>query len=166
MFSKTLLRGKMLVTWKLRESPRRLMRQGREPAISSPCILIDPLVGAKRPLTRLKRVDLPAPLGPMIAWRSPAGISSETPRMMRVAPKLLRTSSSRSAPSATSGSGPGLFGGEAPGRRDARRYPPPRRISGRDEQHRAYPRPRGGSVHRDPEELHARAGFGLRRAPV
>jgi hypothetical protein len=30
-----------------------------------------PLVGAKRPLIRLNSVDLPAPLGPMTAMRSP-----------------------------------------------------------------------------------------------
>ena len=85
------MRGKMFVTWKLRESPRRLMRYGRSPAISSPCKRIEPAVGANRPLTRLKSVDLPAPFGPMIACRSPAGISSETPRMICVAPNDLRT---------------------------------------------------------------------------
>jgi hypothetical protein len=31
-----------------------------------------PLVGSKRPLIRLNSVDLPAPLGPMMATRSPA----------------------------------------------------------------------------------------------
>jgi hypothetical protein len=33
-------------------------------------------------------VDLPAPLGPMIAWRSPSAMSRDTPRMIGVGPKL------------------------------------------------------------------------------
>ena len=89
MFSNTVRRGKMLVTWKLRASPRRLTWCGLRPVISTPSSRIEPRVGANRPLTRLKRVDLPAPLGPMIACRSPAAMSSETPRMTEVAPKLL-----------------------------------------------------------------------------
>ena len=50
-----------------------------------------------RPLIRLNNVDLPAPFGPMIACRSPAAISSETPRMICVGPKLLRSSISERA---------------------------------------------------------------------
>src|SRR4029077_7673948 len=43
-------------------------------------------------LIRLNSVDFPAPFGPMIACRSPAGTVRLTPRMIRVAPKLLCTS--------------------------------------------------------------------------
>src|SRR5262245_9286216 len=56
-----------------------------------------PLLGAMRPLMRLNRVDLPAPLGPMMATRSPAGTARFTPRMISVLPKLLRRSLSSSA---------------------------------------------------------------------
>jgi hypothetical protein len=36
----------MLVTWKLRARPRRLIANGRAPAISSPSSRIEPRVGA------------------------------------------------------------------------------------------------------------------------
>jgi hypothetical protein len=45
MFSNTVSRGKMLVTWKLRERPRRLIRYGGAPAISVPFSRIDPRLG-------------------------------------------------------------------------------------------------------------------------
>jgi len=51
----------------------------------------------KRPLIRLKSVDLPAPFGPMMAWRSPIAIARFTPLMIEVRPKLLRTSLNCSA---------------------------------------------------------------------
>src|SRR5258706_16385374 len=142
----------MLVTWKLRARPRRAMRYGRSPAISRPWRRIEPCEGTSRPLIRLKSVDLPAPLGPMIAWRSPSGIASDTPRMISVAPKLLRTASSATAASAIGVAS--RQGAVQPG--DAA-----------GEQHdRDQPRPRLRSIHLDPEELHERARLGLRRAPV
>ena len=61
----------MLVTWKLRDSPRRLISKGLRPVMSSPLSRISPALSAKRPLIRLNSVDLPAPFGPMTAWRSP-----------------------------------------------------------------------------------------------
>jgi hypothetical protein len=51
----------------------------------------------KRPLIRLNRVLLPAPLGPMMATRSPAATAKVAPRMISVLPKLLRTSRSSMA---------------------------------------------------------------------
>ena len=65
--------------------------------MSRPLSSILPRVGANRPEIRLNSVDLPAPLGPMIAWRSPTGISRSTPRMISVLPKLLCTPLSLSA---------------------------------------------------------------------
>ena len=41
------------------------------PLMRWPFKITSPLVGAKRPLIRLNSVDLPAPLGPMMATRSP-----------------------------------------------------------------------------------------------
>ena len=82
----------MLVIWKLRARPRRLISNGGSPVDRrSPFSRIAPRVGAKRPLIRLNSVDLPAPLGPMIACRSPGGIARSTPRMISVLPKLLRS---------------------------------------------------------------------------
>src|SRR6218665_2646648 len=56
-----------------------------------------PLLGTKRPLIRLNSVDLPAPLGPMMATRSPGATAKLAPRMISVLPKLLRRSRSSSA---------------------------------------------------------------------
>ncbi len=61
----------MLVIWKLRARPRRLISNGVRPSMRWPLSRISPLLGPKRPLMRLNRVDLPAPFGPMIATRSP-----------------------------------------------------------------------------------------------
>src|SRR3990167_2838145 len=58
---------------------------------------ISPLVMGRRPLIRLNSVDLPAPLGPIRATRSPALMASSVPRMISVLPKDLRTLRSSSA---------------------------------------------------------------------
>src|SRR5258708_4864148 len=166
MFSNTVSRGKMFVTWKLRASPRRAMWNGRMPAISSPFSAIDPFEGARRPLTRLKSVDLPAPLGPMIAWRSPTGISSDTPRMIAVAPKLLCTSRSVSALSGIGGLDAVGVAGKLPRCANAGRGAAQEKESGERDRRRTEPRPWRGGVHRDPEELHARSGLGLRRQSI
>src|SRR5580658_7351116 len=56
-----------------------------------------PSLGGSIPLSRLKKVVLPAPFGPMIVRTPPAGISSETsftavkPEKRRVSPSVLKT---------------------------------------------------------------------------
>ena len=97
MFSYTDSLGKMFVTWKLRDRPRRLIACGDWVVMSSPFRRIARTSAWKRPLMRLNSVDLPAPFGPMIACRSPAAMSSVTPRMICAGPKLLWTSFSESA---------------------------------------------------------------------
>ena len=57
----------MLVIWKLRDRPRRLISNGFLPSMRWPLSSTSPLLGPKRPLIRLNSVDLPAPFGPMIA---------------------------------------------------------------------------------------------------
>ena len=97
MFSNTDKRMNRLLTWKLRASPMRLISKGLRPVMSCPCSRICPLLAPKRPLIRLNRVDLPAPLGPMIATRSPARTARLAPRMISVLPKFLRSSRSSTA---------------------------------------------------------------------
>ena len=87
----------MLVIWKLRDRPSRLISNGLLPSMRWPLSSTSPLVGAKRPLIRLNSVDLPAPLGPITAMRSPAFTARLAPRMISVLPKLLRRSFSSSA---------------------------------------------------------------------
>ena len=89
IFSKTLSLGNILVIWKLLESPKRLISKGCLPSIRCEPSQISPLVGAKRPLIKLNKVDFPAPLGPMMAKRSPAVTAKSMPRMIWVLPKLL-----------------------------------------------------------------------------
>src|SRR5712671_3348269 len=97
MFSNTVMRGKIEVIWKLRDSPRWLISCGARLAIDRPLTVIEPELIGKRPEIRLNSVVLPAPLGPMMAWRSPRGIERLTPRMISVAPNFLHTSRSSTA---------------------------------------------------------------------
>src|SRR5712691_10182828 len=59
--------------------------------MSSPNQRIRPLVAASSPLTRLKSVVFPAPLGPSSARRSPARIVSVTRSTARRPPKARET---------------------------------------------------------------------------
>ncbi|MET4775942.1 hypothetical protein ABIA28_008156 [Bradyrhizobium elkanii] len=61
------MRANTLVTWNERDSPRRLISKGRKPEVTSPLRRISPEVGLMWPEIRLNVVDLPAPLGPMMA---------------------------------------------------------------------------------------------------
>ena len=87
----------MLVIWKLRARPRRLISYGSRPSMRWPLSRISPLVGPKRPLMRLKSVDLPAPFGPMMATRSPGATARSQPRMISVLPNDLRSRFSSTA---------------------------------------------------------------------
>ncbi len=103
MFSSTLMREKIEVTWKLRESPSRVIWCGARPSMRRPCSAICPAVRGKRPLIRLNRVVLPAPFGPMMACRVPAATSRLTPMITAVGPKLFCTSLRRRAGAVTTG---------------------------------------------------------------
>ena len=50
-----------------------------------------PEVGAIYPLIKLKVVDLPAPFGPISAWRSPRATLNFRSRMIEILPKLKRS---------------------------------------------------------------------------
>jgi len=78
MLSATESSGKTSVTWKARAIPRATRRSGESAVPSRPSNRIAPVVGANRPLARLKNVVLPAPFGPMIAFNSPGSIESAT----------------------------------------------------------------------------------------
>ena len=54
------------------------IRCGGSPVRSSPSNTMRPEVGAITPVTQLKKVDFPAPFGPMMARISPRGTVSET----------------------------------------------------------------------------------------
>src|SRR5262245_19723673 len=77
-FSSTVAPGRMLVIWYERAIALRETACGGSPAMSSPLNRIRPLVGRSTPVRQLKRVDLPAPLGPMIPRISPLGTAIDT----------------------------------------------------------------------------------------
>src|SRR5262245_24670054 len=54
------------------------IRSGGNPVMSSPSSMMRPLVGRSTPVRQLKKVDLPAPFGPMTARISPWCTSIET----------------------------------------------------------------------------------------
>ena len=92
--SRTLvMRWKMFVTWKLRAQTGQrdgdLVRAAL-PVMSS-AMQQDACQRSRAcsPVMRLKSVDLPAPLGPMMAWIRPVSIPSSTPRMISVAAEIL-----------------------------------------------------------------------------
>jgi hypothetical protein len=55
-----------------------------------------PLLGMKPPVSRLMKVVLPAPFGPISAWRAPGSNVSETSLLAANAPQLLLRPSVRS----------------------------------------------------------------------
>ena len=65
--------GNRLATWKARPMPRRTISRRSRPAMSSPASRMRPASGAKRPVIRLNKVVLPAPLGPMMALKRAVG---------------------------------------------------------------------------------------------
>src|SRR3989442_10794971 len=77
-FSSTVAPGRMLVLWYERAMALREIRFGGSPAMSSPANRMRPALGFSTPVTQLKNVDLPAPLGPMMARTSPAGTAMLT----------------------------------------------------------------------------------------
>src|SRR5882672_597827 len=180
MFSNTLMRVKMFVTWNDRESPRRLISYGVRSVTSSPLTRMRPVVTGYLPVIRLKSVDLPAPFGPINAWRVPASRTRLTPRMIGVAPNDLRTSTSSIAAVVLTGSprlrqrlarpaasqarlacGSGSHGhhparvGEGGG--GARRRPAQAEPAGDHERGEAEPRRRRARRDGDPEEPSRRA---------
>jgi hypothetical protein len=72
--SSTVSRGNRLVTWKVRAIPSAVRRCVGQRVTSLPNSSICPSVADRMPVMTLNSVVLPAPLGPMMAWRSPAKI--------------------------------------------------------------------------------------------
>src|SRR5438445_11020561 len=79
--------GKILVRWNERAMPRRATPCGGVPAMSRPSKTIRPDVGASCPLSKLKSVVLPAPLGPMTECSEPSSTANVTALTATRAPK-------------------------------------------------------------------------------
>src|SRR5262249_24562245 len=70
--------GKMLVIWKERAIPSRQRAAAPRAAISTPAKRIAPASDRSSPDSWLISVVFPAPLGPMMAWVSPASTLRST----------------------------------------------------------------------------------------
>src|SRR5665647_2901015 len=69
--SRTVASSNRCVVWKVRAMPKRATWSGRIPVTSWPLNRMRPELGLWVPATRLKKVVLPAPLGPMMALTWP-----------------------------------------------------------------------------------------------
>ncbi|GBD28783.1 hypothetical protein HRbin31_00804 [bacterium HR31] len=78
--SNTVNRGNTLAIWKVRPTPARHRRWAGQRVTSTPPNTTRPRSGSRTPVTRLNRVVLPAPLGPMTATTSPASTDRKAPR--------------------------------------------------------------------------------------
>src|SRR5574342_726210 len=79
--------------------PMRERSSARSRVTSRPRWKMAPLVAGRSPESRLMRVDLPAPLGPMSAWNRPRWTSRETSLTAERPPKRLHSARDASAAS-------------------------------------------------------------------
>ncbi len=92
--------------WKVRATPSPVMMSGRARVTSRVPKMIRPPVGLYRPVSMLKNVVLPAPLGPISETIERSGIVIDTPPTATRPPNSLTTSSARM----TAGRGDGACG--------------------------------------------------------
>src|SRR3954466_11335788 len=98
------------------------MRSGGAPVTSAPRTRMLPEVGRTSPASKPRKVDLPAPFGPMMACTSPAANPSETPSTAASAPNRRESRSVSSTGSATLASEqPGDAAGQKEHHRDDER---------------------------------------------
>src|SRR5919199_3309080 len=90
-FSATVRCLNRLVIWKVRASPSAARRNGGVRVTSWPKSRMRPDVGVSCPATRLNRVVLPAPLGPIRARRSPGCMLKDTSRTAFSPPNCIET---------------------------------------------------------------------------
>ena len=75
--------------WKVRTIPRPTRSLGASVLMSSPSSTMRPALGCSTPVSRLMKVVLPAPLGPISAWRAPFFKSRLTPLVATMPPKRI-----------------------------------------------------------------------------
>src|SRR2546427_2364393 len=125
-FSRAVISWKSVVSWNVRTSPRAAIWCGLSPVMSWPSKTIEPRVGRRNPLNRLKQVVLPAPLGPIRPTISPLStvrstrLTAARPPNSRVSSRASRiaTKSGRRARRGRRGRAPGSEPGERPRQRD------------------------------------------------
>src|SRR5665213_2329950 len=103
MLSRTVIAARALVIWKVRPMPLRATACGGRPKTDWPSNSIAPRSGLMKPVATLKRVVLPAPLGPISAVMDPLLTSNVAPSTAIRPPKPLTRS--RTAKMGSSGAG-------------------------------------------------------------
>src|SRR5580704_9988245 len=101
--SRTLISSNVMGTWKVRPMPARACASGDARVRSLPSNTMRPPVGSVSPARQLKKVDLPAPLGPIRPMISPSSTVRSAPDTARKLPNAFETlvaSSSMGAPPA------------------------------------------------------------------
>src|SRR5690349_14096462 len=89
--SSTVSLRKRVVIWNVRPNPRRTRADWCTFVMSSPPRRMRPDDGAIAPVSMLTNVVLPAPFGPMSAWRAPASSRKSIRSATVSAPKLLQS---------------------------------------------------------------------------
>src|SRR5215475_9096592 len=89
--SSTDIDSKVSGTWKVRASPSLARASGGWRVTSAPLKATVPDVTGRSPVRQLKKVDLPAPLGPMRPRMSPSSTATEASSTALKAPNALVT---------------------------------------------------------------------------
>src|SRR6185312_13989025 len=96
-FSSTVMSSKVAGTWKVRPIPSRAWCAADALVTSTPSKTMRPSLGRRSPAMQLKKVDLPAPLGPMRPTISPLSTWRSAPATALKLPKALATFSALSS---------------------------------------------------------------------
>src|SRR5258707_4005615 len=99
-FSRMGMSSKVAGTWKVRPMPSRACVSAGALVTSTPSKTMRPSLGRKSPAMQLKKVDLPAPLGPMRPTISPASTCRSAPATALKLPKAFATFSALSSTAA------------------------------------------------------------------
>src|SRR5437660_849824 len=89
--SRTVISSNVAGTWNVRPMPARACASADERVTSTPSNSTRPVVGTVSPARQLKKVDLPAPLGPISPMISPSATARSAPRTAKKLPNDLET---------------------------------------------------------------------------
>src|SRR2546421_8836655 len=95
--SRMVMSSNVAGTWKVRPIPSRACSSGEARVTSLPSNTIRPAVGGVSPARQLKKVDLPAPFGPIRPMIWPSSMARSAPATARRLPNVFETFSALSS---------------------------------------------------------------------
>src|SRR5258708_30775079 len=107
--SRIVISSKVAGTWKVRPMPSRACASGEASVTSVPAKMTRPLFGARSPTRQLKKVDLPAPFGPISPMISPS------PTVSSALDSAMKLPKARDSDCASSSTGHRLLAAQADG---------------------------------------------------